>query len=62
MIGEAGSVVKPRDIAVITLMEATQAKEIRWRRICGGASFLLPESGVEIVAFADDDAFAGITC
>ena len=58
MIGKASNVVEPRDVTVVTLVNAKQSEEISWRRVGSGAAFALPKSGVEVVALTDDSALA----
>ena len=60
MIGETRDVVKPRYVAVKPLMDTKQPEEVCRRGVGGGASLALPESSVEVVAFADNSAFAGV--
>ena len=43
-------------------MDAEEPQEVRGRRVRGGASFAFPEGCVEVVALADDSAFAGVKC
>jgi hypothetical protein len=60
VVGEASNVVETRDVTVVTLVNAKQSEEISWRRVGSGAAFALPKSGVEVVALADNGAFARV--
>ena len=62
MVGQSRDVVKARDIAVVSLMDAEEPQEVPGRRVRGSAPFAFPEGCVEVVALADDSAFAGIKC
>ena len=43
-------------------MDAEELQEVRGRRVRGSASCAFPEGCVEVVALADDSAFAGVKC
>ena len=60
MVGEAGNVVKLRNIAVESLMRPKQSEEVCGWRVAYGASFPLPECCVEIITFAKDGALSHI--
>ena len=60
VIGEACKVVETWYIAVEPLMNAKEPREICRRGVGGGTALVFPESGVKIVAFADNGALAGV--
>ena len=43
-------------------MDAKEPQEVRRRQVRCGAPFAFPEGCVEVVALADDSAFAGVKC
>ena len=60
VIREAREVVEAGQVAMVPLVDAKQAEEVRGSRVRCGAALALPERGVQVVASADRSALARV--